>query len=137
MHTFYSYYIILSILGWVFHSIWLFLYFCYEYIILIRKVLTNKVSHHLEVLWFSHLKDILDLSNNQTNGHFYNWNGKYEWTWYDNVYAFPHYIIYLILCIIICISFMNIYLNMDCVNWTKYLTNFKSYNFTISNIGCI
>ena len=39
---------------------------------------------------------------------------------------------------IICISFLWIYdLNMESVNWPKYLTTCKSYEFLISKGGCL
>ena len=98
----------------------------------------TKISHHLQVLWFSHFKDVLDLSNNKPTGTLptemgnMNQLGKLLCTHCLNSlmdFAF---------CMIICISLSWIYdLKLESVNWQKYLTTCKSFDFLTSKMSCI
>ena len=98
----------------------------------------TKISHHLQVLWLPHFKESLYLSNNELTGTLptemgnLNELGKLLCTHCLNS------LMVLAFCMIIGIPLLWVYdLNMESVNWQKYLTTCKSCDFLISKRGCI
>ena len=93
----------------------------------------TKISHRLQVLWLSHFKGGLDLTNNELRGTLptemgnMNQLGKLLCTHCLNS------LMYFVFCMIICISLLWIYdLNMESFKWPKYLTTCKFCDFLIS-----
>ena len=99
--------------------------------------LTN-IYHYLQVLWLSHFKGWLDLSNNTLTGTLPTEIGNM--TQFGKLFC-THCLDSLldfVFCMIIYISLLWIYdLNMESVNWPKYLTTCKSCDFFISKMSWI
>ena len=96
-----------------------------------------KIYHNLQVLWLSHFKARLYLSNNDLTSalptEMVNMNelSKLLCTHCLNS------LIDFVLCVIICVSLLWIYyLDMESFNWPKYLTTCKSCEFLVSKSGC-
>ena len=96
------------------------------------------ISHHLQVLWLSHFKVWLDLSNNELTGTLPSEMGDLNDLCKLLCTHCLNSLTDFSFCMIICISLLWIYdLNMESVNWPKYLTTCKSCDFFISNLSLI
>ena len=97
-----------------------------------------KISHYLQVFWISHFKGWLYLSNKEFTGtlptEMRNMNQLSKLLYTHCLNSLQDFSF----CMIICISLLWIYdLNMESVNWPKYLTTCKSCEFLISKSGWI
>ena len=97
----------------------------------------TKIYHYLQVLWLYHLKLLLYLSNNTLTGTLPTEMGNMNKLSKLLCTHCLNSLMDFAFCMIICTSMSWIYdLNMESINWPKYLTTFKSCNFLIPKIGC-
>ena len=92
----------------------------------------------MQVLWLSHFKGRLDLYKNKLTGTLPTEMGNMNDLCKLLCTHCLNSLMDFSFCMIICISLLWIYdLNMESVNWPKYLTTCKSCDFLISKGNCI
>ena len=129
-------------LSQLFNGFFILYYYLYIFVMNIwfeyGECYLTKISHHLQVLWLSHFKGELGLEYNELTGtlptEMRNMNNLSKLFCTHCLNSLIDFSFYMI----ICISLLWIYdLNMESVNWSKYLTTCKSCEFLISKGGCI
>ena len=96
------------------------------------------MPHHLHVLWLSHFKGRLDLSNNELMGTLVNEMANRYYLCKLLCTHCLNSLMDFVSCMIICIFLLWIYyLRMESVNWPKYLTTCKFCDSLISKMSWI
>ena len=99
-----------------------------------RECSPTKISHYLQVLWLSHFKAYLSLSNNEVTGTLPTEMGNLNNLGKLLCKYCLNSLMNFAFCMNICISLLWIYdFKMESVNWTRYLT----CDFLISKCTCI